>query len=236
MRARRKGLEWFPLVVGGTTYAIRLDHGCPGRAPPGCRGRWTATAHDVPGGATDLAHLRAGDRRGRFPPVVALSAGEYRAPVLRALRERLEATARGRHPGGEGTRSRDREEGGRAMTFEPVARSEEVAGPRFLRREAHGRPVLLTRLADGTVVAFGHICPHQERELDEGMLWEGEIDCPHHHYTYDPRTGENLYPKRVFPASRAASIRGIPVFETRESDGVVSVRAPSDPGGDDPGP
>lgn len=107
--------------------------------------------------------------------------------------------------------------------FERVARSDEVAGPGFVRREAHGRPVLLVRLSDGTPAAFGHICPHQGLELDEGVLWEDEVDCPHHHYTYDPRTGENLYPKRVFPARRAATLRGIPVFETREEDGWVWV-------------
>jgi len=121
--------------------------------------------------------------------------------------------------------------------FQRVARSDEVARPGFVRREAHGRPVLLVRLSDGSPVAFGHICPHQGLELDEGVLWEDEVDCPHHHYTYDPRTGENLYPKRVFPARRAAGVRGIPVFETREEDGWVwvgPVRPPGaapDPGG-----
>lgn len=121
--------------------------------------------------------------------------------------------------------------------YQRVARSDEVARPGFVRREAHGRPVLLVRLSDGSPVAFGHICPHQGLELDEGVLWEDEVDCPHHHYTYDPRTGENLYPKRVFPARRAAGVRGIPVFETREEDGWVwvgPVRPPGaapDPGG-----
>jgi 3-phenylpropionate/trans-cinnamate dioxygenase ferredoxin component len=107
---------------------------------------------------------------------------------------------------------------------ERVARSEDVRGPCFLRVEAGGHPVLLTRLADGTVVAFGRICPHRDRPLDEGRLWDDEIDCPHHHYTYDPRTGENLYPKRVFPARRAASLKGIPVYDVHEDDGWVWVK------------
>ena len=122
--------------------------------------------------------------------------------------------------------------------WERVARSEEVTGPRYVRREVRGRPVLLTRLSDGTAVAFGPICPHQSQEMDEGVLWEDEIDCPHHHYTYDPRTGENRYPRRVFPARRAATLRGIPVFETREDDGWVWVGAVRRPdqgdGGDAP--
>jgi phenylpropionate dioxygenase-like ring-hydroxylating dioxygenase large terminal subunit len=107
--------------------------------------------------------------------------------------------------------------------FEPVARSEAVVRRKFVRVVAHGRPVLVSRTSDGTAVAFGAICPHQQKELDEGTMWEDEIDCPHHHYTYDPGTGRNLFPARVFPASRAARVRGIPVFEVREECGWVWV-------------
>lgn len=122
------------------------------------------------------------------------------------------------------------------MSFTRVARSDEVQAPRFLRRDVQGRPVLLTRLSDGTAVAFGNICPHQNRELDGGMLWEDEIDCPHHHYTYDPRTGENRFPKRVFPARRAATVPGIPIYETREESGWVWVgpRRDADAGAEPP--
>ncbi len=83
--------------------------------------------------------------------------------------------------------------------------------------------MLLTRLKDGSVVAFGDRCPHQDLPLDEGVLWHGEIDCPHHHYTYDPRTGWNCYPRRVFPARRAEQVAGIPVYEVREEGGWVHV-------------
>jgi nitrite reductase/ring-hydroxylating ferredoxin subunit len=116
---------------------------------------------------------------------------------------------------------RDRLEG--RAGYERVARSEEVRGPRFLRREAHGRPVLLTRLSDGTPVAFGQICPHQGKPMDDGILWSDLVDCPHHHYQYDAHTGENVFPRRVFPRARAAEVRGIPVFEVREEEGWLWV-------------
>ncbi|MGH8929773.1 MAG: Rieske (2Fe-2S) protein [Egibacteraceae bacterium] len=109
------------------------------------------------------------------------------------------------------------------MAFERAAPSQDVRGPRFLRAEVAGRPVLLTRLRDGTPVAFGPICPHQGKPMDSGVLWDGEIDCPHHHYTYDPRTGENRFPRRVFPAERARQVRGIVIYEVREEDGWVFV-------------
>jgi nitrite reductase/ring-hydroxylating ferredoxin subunit len=109
------------------------------------------------------------------------------------------------------------------MTFERAARSEDVRGPRFLRVNVRGHPVLLCRLADGTPVAFGAICPHKGNPMDDGVLWGDEVDCPHHHYTYDPRTGENRYPSRVFPADKARAVKGIPVFDVREEDGWVFV-------------
>jgi nitrite reductase/ring-hydroxylating ferredoxin subunit len=109
------------------------------------------------------------------------------------------------------------------MTFARAARSSDVSGPRFLLAEVDGTSVLLTRLSDGTPVAFGRICPHQQNPMDDGVLWEDEIDCPFHHYTYDPRTGRNLFPARVFPAARAAEVEGIPVYPVKEEDGWVLV-------------
>lgn len=116
-----------------------------------------------------------------------------------------------------------------APEFVAVARSEEVVWPRFHRVEIEGQPVLLSRTRDGTAVAFGTICPHKHLPLDEGSLWEDEVDCPHHHYTYDPHTGRNLYPRRVFPSVKAAEIEGIPTYDVREAGGWVYVGGRSEP-------
>jgi nitrite reductase/ring-hydroxylating ferredoxin subunit len=112
------------------------------------------------------------------------------------------------------------------VSYERAARSDDVRGPRFLRAQVDGVSLLLTRLSDGTAVAFGPICPHQGNPMDDGVLWDDEIDCPFHHYTYDPRTGRNRFPARVFPAARAALVEGIPVYPVREEDGWVLVEAP----------
>lgn len=74
MTIRRKGREWFPLAVGARTYTVRLDYGCPGQ--------WTAVA---------VAPAATGRAR-----VAAVSAGPFRAPVLRLLEARL-----GGRPGGD---------------------------------------------------------------------------------------------------------------------------------------
>lgn len=107
--------------------------------------------------------------------------------------------------------------------FAAAAPSDDVAGPRFTRVEIAGEPVLLTRTRDSTPVAFGNICPHQNLPLDDGALWGDEVDCPHHHYTYDPHTGRNCFPRRVFPAVKAAEIEGLPTYDVREEGGWVYV-------------
>jgi len=106
--------------------------------------------------------------------------------------------------------------------FVRVAPSADVTR-RLLRVEINRVSVLVTRLSDGTPVALGATCPHRSLPLDEGTLWDDVIDCPHHHYTYDARTGANVYPSNVFPAERAASIRGLPVYRVREEHGWVWV-------------
>jgi nitrite reductase/ring-hydroxylating ferredoxin subunit len=90
------------------------------------------------------------------------------------------------------------------------------------RVEVGGEPVLVGRLLDGTPVAVGPVCPHQHRPMDGGSLYL-EVVCPHHHDTNDPRTGENRYPKKVFPRARADTVEPIVVYDAREEEGWLWV-------------
>ena len=86
-----------------------------------------------------------------------------------------------------------------------------------------GRPVLLARLEDGTVAAASSICPHRGEDLSGGRVYMGAIDCPLHHYLYDPRTGVNRYPRDVFPADLAAQVKPLPLYPVKEEDGWIWV-------------
>ncbi|MEW6353471.1 MAG: Rieske (2Fe-2S) protein [Pseudomonadota bacterium] len=112
--------------------------------------------------------------------------------------------------------------------FVRAAPSAAVTSRRFHRVEIQGVPILLARLADGEAIAFGAVCPHRGLPLDDGVLWNDQIDCPHHHYTYDARSGANIYPANVFPRERAAAVRGIPVYAVREENGWVWIAPPGD--------
>lgn len=95
----------------------------------------------------------------------------------------------------------------------------------MLRRvEVAGQPVLVARTSVGDAIAVGPICPHQNLPMDGGNVYGDEIDCPHHHYTYDARTGDNRYPKRVFPRARAERVKPIRSFPAREEGGWVWVQ------------
>jgi nitrite reductase/ring-hydroxylating ferredoxin subunit len=92
------------------------------------------------------------------------------------------------------------------------------------RVQVAGRGVLLARLDDGTLAAATVVCPHRGEDLSRGMLFQDAIDCPLHHYLYDLRTGENRYPRNVFPADLAAQLAPLPLYPVKDEDGWIWVR------------
>ena len=77
-----------------------------------------------------------------------------------------------------------------------------------------GRTALLTRI-DGKIRAFSNVCPHAAADLGKGRLFDGQIKCPDHGYTFDIRTGRATWP----PDEVCRLFR----FTTREKKGVVQV-------------
>ncbi len=88
--------------------------------------------------------------------------------------------------------------------------------------------IVLVNLA-GEVYAFSARCPHDGGPLDEGTLWAGEIECPWHHYLYDVRSGENIYPRRVYPADMPelqAALAPLRHFRVRREGTDILVEVP----------
>jgi nitrite reductase/ring-hydroxylating ferredoxin subunit len=50
------------------------------------------------------------------------------------------------------------------------------------------------------IFALDGRCPHRLNPLEGAQWWGHLIDCPWHHFQYDIRTGENYFPKNVYPA------------------------------------
>lgn len=85
--------------------------------------------------------------------------------------------------------------------------------------------VLLGRLADGRVVAFGNSCPHETTDLRQATFVDGKVRCPRHNYLYDPVSGENVVPTRVSRPENLWKLHPgyLPTHAVEERDGWVWV-------------
>ena len=104
--------------------------------------------------------------------------------------------------------------------------SAELGAGKLAKVHVAGRAMLLARLEDGTPVAAVVVCPHEAADLSQGKVYFGAVDCPRHHYLYDLRTGENRYPRNVFPADLAAELAPLRLFPVKESEGWIWVATP----------
>jgi 3-phenylpropionate/trans-cinnamate dioxygenase ferredoxin component len=110
------------------------------------------------------------------------------------------------------------------LTF--VCRTSEV--PTSTCREFFvGRRRVLICEHEGTYHAHSSICPHQGNSLDGASLWGRNIDCPWHHFLFDVVTGENVYPRSVYPTDRPDLLRTVAPLRTyatevRDGDLFVS--------------
>lgn len=72
--------------------------------------------------------------------------------------------------------------------FEPVCALDDVPEHMPRRVEFAGRGVLICRDGDD-VYAVDEICPHENKSMKRGVLFDGEIICPHHQYRFELETG-----------------------------------------------
>jgi 3-phenylpropionate/trans-cinnamate dioxygenase ferredoxin subunit len=57
-------------------------------------------------------------------------------------------------------------------------------------------------------------------------MWDNLIDCPFHHFQYDVRTGENYFPRNVYPKDYKrleSQVRPLKTYTVEVRDGDVWV-------------
>lgn len=88
--------------------------------------------------------------------------------------------------------------------------------------------VLLGRLRSGEAFAVAPECPHEAVPLEGGTIRGEAVDCPRHHYLFDARSGENLYPVPIYPAWKRAEVGDLKldVFPCEERGGWILVELP----------
>jgi len=119
---------------------------------------------------------------------------------------------------------------GNKVRWVRVARVEDVPPGEVRSASAEGRTLALVNL-DGRVYALDAVCPHQGGPLDQGQLWRGALECPWHHFCFDPATGRNVYPSNVYPGDLPQlqpELDPVTVFavEVREGEVFVGLREP----------
>jgi 3-phenylpropionate/trans-cinnamate dioxygenase ferredoxin component len=108
------------------------------------------------------------------------------------------------------------------VSFRKVARVEEIPPGQARVFRVEGAFIALAN-AEGRIHALDGVCPHQGKLMDGARLWGGLLTCPWHNYQYDIGTGENVYPRRVYPADLQTGVRGLAVFPVQVRDGEVWV-------------
>lgn len=59
---------------------------------------------------------------------------------------------------------------------------------------AGGKTAVLTRV-QGQLIAFSNVCPHAAADLSQGRLFDGQVKCPDHGYTFDLQSGRATWPE-----------------------------------------
>ncbi len=112
------------------------------------------------------------------------------------------------------------------MQYATVARVEEILPGQTRMVQVGQCPILLVN-DRGVFYALHGLCAHQKLPLVGGQVWQGVLDCPWHHFQYDIRTGENLYPRRVYPLDALPRLHNqigpLLIYPVRVSDGNVQV-------------
>lgn len=113
------------------------------------------------------------------------------------------------------------------MQYVTVARVEEIP-PGQTRMVKIGQCLILLVNEAGTFYALQGLCGHQNLPLEGGKVWQGVLDCPWHHFQYDIHTGENLYPRRVYPLDALPrlrqQVRSLRTYPVQVVDQNVQVR------------
>ena len=84
--------------------------------------------------------------------------------------------------------------------FVKVAKIADLSEEEIMLVEVGEERIVLSKI-DGSFYAIGEVCPHADGPLSEGIVEEGEIECPWHGSRFNLKTGEATAP----PADEAVT-------------------------------
>ncbi len=114
------------------------------------------------------------------------------------------------------------------MAFQKIVRAEEIPPGHTRFFLVASKPVLLAN-AHGEFIATHGLCPHRGNALEGATLVDYLLDCPWHHFQYDLRTGENYFPRNVYPKDipgLGAQLQPLSKYAVEVRDGEIWVDVP----------
>jgi 3-phenylpropionate/trans-cinnamate dioxygenase ferredoxin subunit len=84
------------------------------------------------------------------------------------------------------------------VPFVRIAHVEQIPRGRTHFLCVQATPLLIANV-EGEIFVLAGFCPHRNNPLDGATLIDHLVDCPWHHFQYDVRTGENHFPRNVYP-------------------------------------
>ncbi len=103
----------------------------------------------------------------------------------------------------------------RSQSWTPVLALESLRDGKPQQVEVDGVGLVLCRIGDGQVSAFGEYCPHMGAPMADGWVDRSRIVCPWHGSRFDVESGEVL---------RGPSAASLPCYQTRIRDGMIELR------------
>jgi nitrite reductase/ring-hydroxylating ferredoxin subunit/uncharacterized membrane protein len=98
--------------------------------------------------------------------------------------------------------------------FTPAIALADLHENKLTRVEVAGEPILLLKRGE-QIYAVGAVCSHYGAPMEQGQVQDTNIECPWHYSLYSLEDGSYL---------RGPTTAPLPVYETRITDGQVTVR------------
>lgn len=109
-------------------------------------------------------------------------------------------------------------------TWQPVANAAELPAGRVKGYTLLGTELVLSRFADGRLLAADVACPHKGARLSAGCIRDGELVCPYHGWRFDAAGACLSIPSLVEPNPEKLALSHLRTYAVQERYGFVWVK------------
>ena len=110
------------------------------------------------------------------------------------------------------------------MSFERVAKTEDLWSGEMMGLEVEGRRILLVNI-DSRIYAHIDACPHQNSRLSEGTLTDRILRCSRHHWEFDVCSGSGVNPQNARLTPLPVKLEGEDILVDIDAVGTLGAAA-----------